>query len=99
MNNPKLAIPYHKQVLQAGTEVYPENHHLIGLFHSRLGRCQLRLSQFDLAEKNLLTGYDILARAKGENDYFTRVTKNTLAQLYELTGKEEESKKWRPEPE
>ena len=77
------ALPHTEKSLEILTRKLPAGHWAIGGFRGNLGRCLAALGRFEEAEKDLLTGYDEVRKALGDDHKETQTIIRKIIDLYE----------------
>lgn len=83
------ALPLMEKSLDILIRKLPAEHWAVGGFRGNLGRCLAALNRFEEAERNLLTGYDQVRNALGDDHKETQTIIRKIIAMYE---------KW-PKPE
>jgi serine/threonine protein kinase len=83
---PEQAEPLFREILSLASPRLPENHYMLGIFHSNQGDCLTDLKDYSGAERALLQGQAILSAFFGPKHARTIKGQQRLLKLYEASG-------------
>lgn len=93
--SPAVAEPLYREAMQMALKSLPPGHWIAAESHSNLGTCLTKLKRLPEAEEHLLTGYEGLKKALGDEHERTQKAVASLIELYNTWGKEEEAARYR----
>lgn len=89
------AEPIALDVVERAGAVFSESHHLCVRTKTTLGRIRIALKRYEEAEADLLDAWRVLESMQGINPAWKRECADTLAIMYELLQRPEDSAIWR----
>jgi len=94
-NRAAEALPHMERSLAILTGKLPAKHWAIGGFRGNLGRCLAALGRFEQAEENLLTGYDEVRQALGDEHKETQTVLRKIVDMYEKWQRPDKANEYR----
>jgi len=94
-NRPEEAEPLLRKSLEIKLSAVDEEHWMVGLIKSRLGKCLMALEEFKEAETLMIEGFKTLDAALGTPNDRTQKSIRNLIQLYEAWSKPDSISKYR----
>ena len=92
---PGQAFPYLQEAARGFGATLPPDHWMYGVALLNLGRCQVALHDYAVAEATLLDAHALLKNALGETHRRTGQVRTALVGLYDAWGRPEQARRWR----
>ena len=93
--SPGAAEPYYREAVESAQKTLAPDHWMVAESRSNYGACLTKLGRFREAEEHLLAAYSGLKTALGDNHERTQKAANSLSELYDAWGKQDEAARYR----